>query len=145
MIIIMAAEMTGLYKSSYGKFVDVIFTGQENILFDMNELLISVVIKNLLSNAFKFSPDNGRIYISAVEENGKVTVSVRDEGKGMDTTDLDNFKNNIPFSKPGMSGEKGTGLGLILCRQIVELYGGKLSVESKAGEGCCFWVEMGSK
>jgi two-component system, sensor histidine kinase and response regulator len=142
MIIIMAAGMTELYKSAYGKPVDVIFTGQKNILVDMNEVLISSVIKNLLSNAFKFSPDNGRINISAVEENGKVTISIKDEGKGMTQADIDNFKNNIPFSKPGISGEKGTGLGLILCRQIVELYGGILSVQSKAGEGCCFTVEL---
>jgi len=132
--------MTAMYRAS-GKLVDVVFFGNEDMTVDMDELSFSLVIRNILSNAFKFSPDNGQIAIHASEEDGKAIITISDEGCGMISDDIDNFNNGIPFSKPGSSGEKGTGLGLILCREILGMYGGRIGFD--CGKGCCVRVEAG--
>jgi signal transduction histidine kinase len=137
-----AGDMALMYKSGFNKDIGIIFTAQENIHVNMDELMLTAVIKNLLSNAFKFSPADGTIGINASAKDGMANISIRDDGEGMTGNDIDNFNGRIPFSKPGTSGEKGSGLGLILCRNILELHGGRLHVESKTGGGCVFIAEM---
>ena len=141
-IINIASDMTAMYKAS-GKLVDVVFFGNEDMTIGMDELSFSLVIRNILSNAFKFSDDNGKIVIHASEEEGKAVISVSDEGCGMTAEDVDNFNKGIPFSKPGTTGEKGTGLGLMLCREILDMYGGRIGFDCGQEKGCCVRVEVG--
>jgi PAS domain S-box-containing protein len=106
--------------------------------------LIDLVIRNLLSNAIKFTPVNGEIVISATsfKENDSeeyVEISVKDNGIGMNEKDISRlFKISENRSTPGTQGEKGTGLGLVLCRGCVEKCGGKIWVESEVGKGSDF-------
>lgn len=100
--------------------------------------LICIVLRNLLSNGIKFSRPGGTVELSAAPaaEGGMVRVTVRDDGVGMSQTATANlFALKCATSETGTLGEKGTGLGLYLCRDIVDHHGGELTVESGAGTG----------
>jgi PAS domain S-box-containing protein len=102
--------------------------------FDGNT--ISTVIRNLISNSIKFTKEGGRIIIRAIKENGLVQFSVSDDGVGMDQSKLESlFKKETYITTSGTKGEKGSGLGLSLCKDFVEKNGGELKVESEVGKG----------
>jgi len=101
--------------------------------------MLRSVVQNLIANAIKFNQADGRIIVSSIEKGGFVEVSVQDTGIGIapeKTSGLFNF--NSIFTKDGTAGEKGTGLGLPLCREFVESNGGKIWVESELGKGSKF-------
>jgi len=104
---------------------------------------LKVILRNLVSNAIKFTANNGKIKLSTVIENNELIISVTDSGKGMTPEELDKlFFINTHFSNSGTSGEKGTGIGLLLCKQLVELNGGKLKVKSQIGKGSTFYFNL---
>lgn len=106
--------------------------------------MISAVLRNLIGNALKFTNPNGNIYLEAEESDGTVKVFVRDDGVGINEGDLIKiFRADSKFSKKGTSGEKGTGLGLIVCKEFVEKNKGQIDVVSKIGEGTTFWFTLG--
>ncbi len=101
--------------------------------------MVSTVIRNLASNALKFTTEGDRIDISASRSDTQVEVSVRDTGTGMSAEDLAKlFRIDVQHSNVGTAGERGTGLGLILCRELVERNGGTIWAESQLGEGTTF-------
>lgn len=105
--------------------------------FDKN--LISSVLRNLLSNAIKFTPKNGKVLILAHKSQDNIEVSVKDTGIGIPENIGNNiFRIDIKYTREGTEQEKGTGLGLLLCREFVEKHGGRIWVESKLGEGSEF-------
>lgn len=100
---------------------------------------IRTVLRNLISNAIKFTNQGGEITISAIEDKNNFTISVRDTGIGIPPETIDKlFRIDSNYSTSGTQNEKGTGLGLILCKEFVEKHGGKIWVESKLGEGSKF-------
>jgi len=105
-----------------------------------DKAMISTVLRNLISNAIKFSYPGGQIIIS-VEENHQreLTISVNDTGVGIPKNSLEKlFRIDENYSTKGTQNEKGTGLGLILCKEFVEKHGGKIWVESEEGIGSRF-------
>ncbi len=101
--------------------------------------MISTVLLNLVSNAIKFTSENGEVTVSVVSENGKVEVLVSDTGVGIPGEHLDKlFIIDHKIQTKGTSNEKGTGLGLILCKEFVEKNGGKIWVHSEVGKGSRF-------
>lgn len=108
--------------------------------FDIN--LLTTVIRNLTSNSIKFTPENGSITLSCVQTSDSpdfVTISVTDTGVGMTQEILYKlFRIDVTVTNTGTSGEKGTGLGLILCKEFVEKMSGKIWVESEIGKGSTF-------
>ncbi len=88
--------------------------------------MINTVIRNLLNNAIKFTNPGGNIVVSAFQENGKTLVSIADTGIGIASEDADSLFYDGNISRKGTLGEKGTGLGLIICREFVEKNGGKI-------------------
>jgi signal transduction histidine kinase len=95
-----------------------------------------IVIRNLVSNAMKFTPEKGSIYISSKKLNGEIVISVRDTGIGIPQANLNKlFDSKSYVSTDGTRGEKGSGLGLQICQEIVQTNNGWMQVESSSGEG----------
>ncbi len=103
---------------------------------------IKSVLRNLLSNAIKFTQVNGRISFSAARENNQWTLSVTDDGVGMDSARSRALFNTDPDSTLGTKGERGLGLGLQLCMDFVHANGGTISVESTPGQGTTFLITL---
>jgi signal transduction histidine kinase len=100
---------------------------------------VNTVIRNLLSNAIKFTPAGGTITLEAKENKGQLLVSVKDTGVGMPKEVLQKlFRIDTKHSTKGTADEKGTGLGLILCKEFIEKNGGTIWVESEVGKGSEF-------
>jgi len=107
-------------------------------LVNADKGMIALVLRNLLSNAIKFSKEDGLVELSSKSENGVVIINVHDSGQGVPEDKIAFLFTDINYSTSGTAGEKGTGLGLLLCKEFVEANGGKISVESKANEGSVF-------
>ena len=105
--------------------------------------MIKTVFRNLISNAVKYTNPGGEISITARAEGAYVEISVKDNGIGISQeVQNDLFKAHTYKSTPGTKNEKGTGLGLLLCKEFVELNGGKIQVESKKGTGSEFKITL---
>ncbi len=117
---------------------------EQEAIFDFNT--ISTVIRNLLSNAIKFTPENGKIYVEAKESNSKIIVSVRDTGIGISAERIKKLFDKTTYNSTfGTNLEKGTGLGLNLCRNFIEKHNEKIWVESEINKGSCFCFSLSSK
>ncbi|HAN78372.1 MAG TPA: hypothetical protein DCQ31_11710 [Bacteroidales bacterium] len=105
--------------------------------------MFKIVMRNLISNAIKFTPQNGKISIVAITEPGFVILSVNDSGIGMDENSMKKlFQFGETVIKRGTNGEPGTGLGLLLCKEFIEKLNGTLSVESELGKGSKFIIRL---
>lgn len=101
--------------------------------------MLRTIIRNLISNAIKFTNTGGSIKIYSVSDQKQIEVTVEDNGIGMDKDTLQKlFDLEINFTTPGTTNERGSGLGLVLCKEFVEKHGGRIWVESKAGKGSQF-------
>jgi signal transduction histidine kinase len=111
----------------------------DDITVEADERRVRQVVFNLLANAIKFTPRDGRVDISARLRDGLVEVAVADTGPGIDPEDLDRIFEEFEQGRaaPGSRAE-GTGLGLPLSRRFIELHGGRLWVESPVGSGSTF-------
>lgn len=108
-----------------------------------DENMIYSVLNNLTSNAIKFTRSNGEIRISSEQKNDEIVVMVQDNGVGIDEENLKNlFELDKSFTTPGTENEKGSGLGIILCRDFIKKHGGKIWAESKVGQGTKFYFTL---
>lgn len=113
----------------------------EELTVDPN--MFEIIIRNLITNAIKYSKENGQIFIRSYEENGIVKVSVSDKGIGMnDNIKKQLFNSDFVKSTWGTAGEKGTGLGLGLCKEFIEKHNGKITVKSEIGVGSEFVISF---
>lgn len=114
------------------------------IFADVN--MINTVIRNLLSNALKFTPSGGKIELNATNINKDlVQIEVVDTGIGMSEEFVENvFKIDSYKSNPGTNNEQGTGLGLILCKDLIEKNKGSITVKNKLGKGTKFTIILPS-
>jgi len=106
--------------------------------------MFSTVIRNLLTNAVKFTSAGGQVTLAIeANDNGQYTISVSDNGIGMSREQIQKlFMLDNTQSRKGTSGEEGTGLGLIVCREMLEKHETTLNVESEVGKGSKFWFEL---
>jgi anti-sigma regulatory factor (Ser/Thr protein kinase) len=108
--------------------------------------MLNTIFRNLISNALKFTDAGGEVTISSVLRERQVEIAVADTGCGIDEqgwTKL--FRIDTQYTNVGTAGEQGTGLGLILCKDLVEKQGGHISVESQAGTGATFRFTLPAK
>jgi signal transduction histidine kinase len=98
---------------------------------------VKQVLVNLLSNAVKFTPDGGRVEVSARHRDGQTIFAVRDTGPGMSADDLGRIFKEFEQTSTAR-GKEGTGLGLALAKRLVELHGGRIWVDSQVGHGSTF-------
>jgi len=110
----------------------------EGVFGFMDKDMLNLVLRNLISNAIKFTPENGTIKIGVHENCTIVEVFVQDNGAGMSPEVLKKINGNGFYSTKGTANESGTGLGLKLCREFMTRNGGQLYIESKLGEGSTF-------
>jgi signal transduction histidine kinase len=116
-------------------------TGDLFVSADRN--MITTILRNLLSNAIKFTRAEGEINLTAEEYNGNILISVIDSGIGIPEENIPKlFRVEKAFSTAGTEKEKGTGLGLVICKEFVEKNNGTLSVESTPGKGSKFIVSL---
>lgn len=107
------------------------------IIADKN--MLNTIMRNLISNAIKFCNRGGKIIISSSESDEYIEISVKDNGVGMDTKQMDSlFSIDKNMSTKGTANERGTGLGLLLCKEMVEKHKGKIWAHSQPGNGCEF-------
>ena len=117
------------------------FSDDLTIIADKN--MIKTILRNLISNAIKFTPKNGKVDVNAVTDNKYVEIRVTDNGIGMTKETMAKlFRIDANLSTRGTDNEKGTGLGLFLCKEFVEKHGGKIRVESESGKGSAFIVSL---
>lgn len=127
-----------------------ISSDKKNILIDnmiskdlciyIDKNMINTVIRNLLANAIKFTPTNGRIHIFNEVNEGYVSIHIKDFGVGISEADQKNiFHLDKVISHKGTGGETGTGLGLSLCKDLIEKNGSELKLISEKGKGSDFF------
>ena len=125
------------------KLINLTFENNSELKINADEEMLKTVLRNLISNAIKFTDVNGNVAIKSFENNKKVYLEVVDSGVGMDENSKNNlFKIGLQHSTIGTNGEKGTGLGLILCFELMELNNGKIFVESEKDKGTKFTLEF---
>ena len=112
---------------------------KDNIIVFSDENMIKTVLRNLISNAIKFSYKNSDIHVQIVEEKLQYIIKIVDNGIGISKEDQHKlFIPNSTFSQKGTSNEKGTGLGLTICKEFISKWNGRIWVESELGEGSTF-------
>jgi signal transduction histidine kinase len=100
--------------------------------------MINLVLRNLISNAVKFTPENGRIAIGVNQLSYFAEVYVQDTGMGISAEALQKINESNFYTTKGTASESGTGLGLMLCKEFLAKNGGQMHIESKPGEGSTF-------
>ena len=113
----------------------------KTVFADKNMILL--VIRNLISNAIKFTPNGGEIDLTADDMDEFIKISVTDNGVGIKSDRVDSlFHIETKTSTSGTENEQGNGLGLILCKEFVERNKGDIKVESEAGRGTTVWLTL---
>lgn len=132
-----------LNDSASQKSIQIVNAINHEIMIHTDKSMMSTILRNLISNAIKFSHPGGKITLSTEQRDQKTIFLVTDNGIGISKSDqLRMFKIEENLSTPGTHNEKGTGLGLILCKEFIEKYGGTIWVESKEGVGTTFYFTL---
>ena len=126
------------------KGIEITCTIPENTEVCADSNMLQTVIRNLVSNALKFTPKGGKISVSSKTDNKNgIEISIHDTGIGMSKTIVSNlFRSDVQTNRKGTEGEPSSGLGLILCKEFVEKHGGKIWVESEVGNGSTFYFTL---
>lgn len=112
---------------------------EDNSVVFADESSVNTILRNLITNAIKFTYPNGKVKVSAKRKEMFLEVSILDNGVGMSSKQLDRiFRIDAKSSRPGTENEQGTGLGLILCKELIQKQGGDICVESQLGIGSTF-------
>ncbi len=130
-------------QSSLTKEIELIADIPEHLELCMDEEMMQTVLRNLVSNAIKFSNRGTQIIVKAITELEEVSIKVIDQGIGIDKdilSDLLEYENKT--STIGTENEQGTGLGLSICKALVESQNGTLAIESSIGNGTTVTIEM---
>lgn len=136
---IVHSEFERLKETANKKSISLIDGNQGNIILTADENMLRAVIRNLISNAIKFTMKTGFVKVSAELREEYIHIMVSDSGIGINPETTDKlFKIETSFTTRGTENEKGTGLGLLLCKEFIEKHGGEIWVESEKGKGSTF-------
>lgn len=140
---ILETELALLKTNANQKNLELINDINKNTSIEADRKMMGTVLRNLISNAIKFTPRNGTIMVYAEVKDQLIEISVSDTGIGMTPETMKKlFRIETSFSTSGTADEEGTGLGLLLCSEFVEKHGGSISVESKVGIGSRFYFSI---
>ncbi|WOO42110.1 sensor histidine kinase [Rubellicoccus peritrichatus] len=136
---IVEANISLLSVNSRNKEIDLIADCEPDCAVHADLEMINTVVRNLISNAIKFTERGGSVTVSSIRKGDQIITSVADTGVGMDSKQVESlFVAGRSKRTEGTEKEKGTGFGLLLCYELVVRNGGELHVESKLGEGSVF-------
>jgi signal transduction histidine kinase len=136
---IVKSEFESLKETANKKNISLVDGNPENIILKADENMLRIVIRNLISNAIKFTPKQGFIKVTSELHDDYFHISITDSGIGIQPETIGKlFKIETSFTTRGTENEKGTGLGLLLCKEFIEKHGGKIWVESEVGKGSSF-------
>lgn len=126
-------------NQAIAKRIEIINLIPKNLIVTVDENMFKAVFRNLVENAIKFTLPGGKVEIKTQITGNYTMVSITDNGVGIKAANIEKlFKIETGFSTPGTRSEKGTGLGLILCREFVEKHNGQIWAESTEGKGSTF-------
>jgi signal transduction histidine kinase len=129
-----------LKAQAENKKITIVNENTESLIVHAHQNSVNTVVRNLISNAIKFTPDEGTITLKLKRNGADVMVSVTDTGVGMSEVVVNKlFRLDAKLTTKGTANEKGTGLGLILCKEFIEKNGGRIWVKSVEGEGSVFY------
>ncbi len=140
------SDTISLYEASAEKKqINLTIFCPEEIRVKADRNMCSSVLRNLINNAIKFSHNNSEVSVNVIPHTNFQEIQIIDQGIGIDKENIDKlFRIDLKYKSSGTAGEKGTGLGLILCKEFVEINGGNIKVESKLGEGSTFLFTLPS-
>lgn len=143
----LAAELVKLLKdSAEQKNIELSFgtSVRTNVFADRN--MLKTIIRNLISNAIKFTDSGGAITLEFSQDDLFHVIKVKDDGVGMEKDMVEKLLQiDSNESRRGTNNEKGSGLGLLICKEMIALHGGKLAIESEVGKGSTFIVKLPQK
>jgi len=124
---------------AFKKKIDLNYELSENKMIFADKNMIEVIIRNFIQNAIKFTPENGNIFIKTEPVSNGINISIKDSGVGLEDTKITNLltKDNIESTR-GTENEKGTGLGLVICKKYLKLNGSELNISSQLYKGSTF-------
>lgn len=129
-------EVNAVLETAASKNIEVSYSCSGDLLIDADRNMIKTIIRNLISNAIKYTQRNGKVEVTARKDKNEIEISVSDSGIGMSRQTISKlFRIDGNLSTLGTEQEKGTGLGLILCKEFVDKHRGKIWVESEPGKG----------
>lgn len=132
-----------LLSSLKDKSLKITVEQEDNVFVKADSYMLDAIIRNLLANAIKFSNRGGEIKIKVTSKNSIVQTAISDEGIGIPEETLNHiFTTKKIDSRDGTNGESGTGLGLLLCKEFVEVQGGEITLKSKVGKGSTFYFTL---
>lgn len=128
---------------SASKNIKLVHTSNSPVMVHGDIDMLKTILRNLLSNALKFSYENSQILIDTSISDGMAVISVKDSGKGMSKEDQGRLlKTETHFSSYGTNNEEGSGLGLLLCQDFANKNGGRLWFDSEEGKGSTFYFSV---
>jgi signal transduction histidine kinase len=114
-----------------------------NLQIVTDQSILNTVVRNLLSNAIKFTPVNGKISIKVLSDQSQLILAIQDNGVGMDEVTLKSLLNpKHALIGTGTANERGTGLGIMLCQELLEKLNGELKIESQINKGSKFLIAI---
>lgn len=132
-----------LYEQAENKQISLISEIRHNFKIFADEKMIQTIFRNLISNAIKFSYKGSKITVSANSTETGIEFAVSDQGMGIKKEDIEKIlRSDITFSTAGTEKEKGTGLGLMLCKEFINKQNGQFLIESEFGKGSRFIVRL---
>ncbi len=127
---------------SLKKGVNLEINCEEDIFVVADRNMFELVIRNLVNNAIKFTPNSGLVHVSAARKDLECVICISDNGLGIDPEQQEKLFQLNAASTYGTNNERGVGVGLLLCKEFTDLQGGKIWFESKLGEGSSFYLSF---
>lgn len=124
------------------KEVELLNESKEDLSIYADQKAVNTILRNLISNALKYTDAGGKVSVSFEDKGNTTSILINDTGTGISAEQLPRIFELDKESKEGTRGEKGSGLGLVLCKELVELNNGSINVKSKSGIGTTFSFDL---
>jgi signal transduction histidine kinase len=132
-----------LKKNADDKNITISSNVDADLSVDADKEMLETIIRNTMNNSIKFTPEGGKITVSSHRDDSGIVICVEDNGVGIAKENLEKlFQLDSNYKTKGTKGERGTGLGLVICKEFVDYHKGNIWVESVLGEGTKFFISL---